>query len=46
MLRLFFIYSRDKDFQLANSADNIATAIWDMVFLALNKALKQLSPHT
>ena len=46
MLKLFYIYSRGKDFQLADSAGNIATAIRDMVFPALNRVLKQLYPYT
>ena len=43
MLKLFYIYSRGKDFVLANSANNIATAIPDMVFPALDGTLKQLN---
>ena len=39
MVKLFYGYSRGKDFQLADSVNNIATAIRDMVFPALNRAL-------
>ena len=46
MLKLFYIYSNGKDFQLANSVGYIGTAIWDMVFPALNGVLKQLYPYT
>ena len=45
MVKLFYIYSRGKDFQLADSANNVAPAFQDMVFPELNGALKQLNTY-
>ena len=39
MLKIFYVYSIGKDSQLADSADNIATAMWDMVFPVLCKVV-------
>ena len=37
---------RGKDFESANSVDNIASAIWDIVFPALERNIKKLYPYT
>ena len=48
MLKLFDnnSLSRGKDFQLADSVDKIATAIWDMFFPALEWGMKIRYPYT